>query len=461
MTRSPPAPCCSLPSTKIRPPEGGTSPFTTRSSVVLPQPLGPTMLRNSPSRTARSMPSKMTNGAPSRPGTRRLKFCNSRIGGMKIRLQVSSFKLQVKAGVSWRQLSPPRRGDLLDLLQYLVAQNAHEREGGDADDRRRDVERLPGEVDEIAHPFGRAEPLGDGEAGEAAPERELGAGKDEGEGRRQHDLPEEREAPEPERARQLDELAVGRAHAVIRVDENRKDAAQKDDGYFRARADAEPEQQHGGEGDARRGVERGHPRVDVVAHRGRERHQKAQRDADRDREQIAVQKNPRAGEQVRVELAGHEEHLVALLHDHERRDQKGRVGDDPGGEKMPQDEAREERERLMDGARILFIKLHVCFQVEKTRNPKLFYHSAVLRHGARFCSPFLIMVKLPMPSAASSTTVTNSFGLSQVSEASRSRYPSPALEASSSAAMTPKRARPTPSRMPVTINGSAAGRRIL
>jgi len=47
-------------------------------------------------------------------------------------------------------------------------------------------------------------------------------------------------------------------------------------------------------------------------------------------------------------------------------------------------------------------------------------HSALWRHGAILCSRRLIKLKLTSPIAASRITVTNNFGLSQVSDESRS-----------------------------------------
>src|SRR5688572_6882739 len=50
---------------RISPPECGMRPLMTRSRVVLPQPLGPTMLTNSPSLTDRLISLKMINGSRS------------------------------------------------------------------------------------------------------------------------------------------------------------------------------------------------------------------------------------------------------------------------------------------------------------------------------------------------------------------------------------------------------------
>src|SRR5690606_32338797 len=47
-----------LPETTTEPPEVGSRPWMARSSVVLPLPLGPTTVTNSPARMLRSMPSR-------------------------------------------------------------------------------------------------------------------------------------------------------------------------------------------------------------------------------------------------------------------------------------------------------------------------------------------------------------------------------------------------------------------
>ena len=49
------------PRMRISPEVGVSSPASMRSSVVLPEPDGPTMVKNSPSATSRSMPSTAVN----------------------------------------------------------------------------------------------------------------------------------------------------------------------------------------------------------------------------------------------------------------------------------------------------------------------------------------------------------------------------------------------------------------
>jgi hypothetical protein len=63
--RSGPGPVNGLPDSRIRPPLGVSRPWTMRRNVVLPQPLGPTMTKNSPARTSKLMRSS-TRREPSR-----------------------------------------------------------------------------------------------------------------------------------------------------------------------------------------------------------------------------------------------------------------------------------------------------------------------------------------------------------------------------------------------------------
>src|SRR5689334_5640833 len=77
------------------------------------------------------------------------------------------------------QMRSPRRREILDLAQYFEAEDAHEAEDGDADEQHGDVERLAGEIDEITETRRRAEPFGDGDAGETAAERQTEPGEDE------------------------------------------------------------------------------------------------------------------------------------------------------------------------------------------------------------------------------------------------------------------------------------------
>ena len=51
-------PVTSMPSRKTRPPDGGASPMTALSRLVLPAPLAPTRATVSPGATARSMPNR-------------------------------------------------------------------------------------------------------------------------------------------------------------------------------------------------------------------------------------------------------------------------------------------------------------------------------------------------------------------------------------------------------------------
>src|SRR5437868_637437 len=59
-------PTTGAPSTQAVPALGRSVPASTFSSVDLPQPLGPTMARNSRSRTVRSRPSRARTGSPAR-----------------------------------------------------------------------------------------------------------------------------------------------------------------------------------------------------------------------------------------------------------------------------------------------------------------------------------------------------------------------------------------------------------
>ena len=66
MPRSAPGPVTALPSSRMRPVVGVSSPATMRSSVDLPQPDGPRMVTKSLSATARSVGSSARVGAPPR-----------------------------------------------------------------------------------------------------------------------------------------------------------------------------------------------------------------------------------------------------------------------------------------------------------------------------------------------------------------------------------------------------------
>src|SRR5581483_11764315 len=71
-------PVTARPSMSTRPLEAGSSPATIRSSVVFPQPLGPTMERNRPS--SRSNETSSSARRPTRPGNSRVSRSTRRNG---------------------------------------------------------------------------------------------------------------------------------------------------------------------------------------------------------------------------------------------------------------------------------------------------------------------------------------------------------------------------------------------
>src|SRR5438876_1772773 len=118
---------------------------------------------------------------------------------------------------------------------------------------------------------------------------------------------------------------------------------------------------------------------------------------------------------MRIKFTGHEEHLVGGFDDHDRRDQQGGVVDRVNGEDVPKQKPEcdgGDFKQVGGNPDVSFVHELSVYSAD---------HSALWRHGAILRSRRLIKLKLTKPMAASSMTVTNSFGLSQVSEESSSK----------------------------------------
>src|SRR3954471_7470660 len=150
-----PGPARTRPPTSTVPPSGSSKPAISRSSVVLPQPLGPRMANSSPGSTA-SVAGRTARTAPKAFSTPRRTIVPP--PGIRWGLLVAGH------GVGPAGLS------VAALLQLRAGQESHE------DDERREIEQLHGPVAGVANPHPRQSRNDDGpaEAGPSSSTRGVG-----------------------------------------------------------------------------------------------------------------------------------------------------------------------------------------------------------------------------------------------------------------------------------------------
>src|SRR6266851_2863880 len=215
---------------------GASRPPTMRNSVLLPQPLVPTMPTISPRSTARSMSASASN---------LLETCLICSMGLLL--------LRALEGVLPGDESSADRGE---RHVAELAENGEEQDGGD------DVRRPSGllAVDqEKSQAFAGAEELGGDDEHPRKPETAAQSNDISRQGGRQQHAPDQRRAAVSMDMRHLDQLAVDLLDAGHGAEIDREERAQRDQRHIRPLEDAEPQHEErdpGDRGDAAQRLER-------------------------------------------------------------------------------------------------------------------------------------------------------------------------------------------------------------
>src|SRR5712691_9314340 len=195
--RSGPGPASGLPESRMAPELGRSSPCTMRRKVVLPQPLGPTMTKNSPGRTSKLMSSSTLSERPRCANTLPM-FCTESFAAGSVATAISILQR--------RRL--PAHQPPLERLQRPGQRHARKGETQHPGEQRRHVERLPGGEDEIAEAGIGAEHLADHHADDRPADGQAYAGEHERQRGRHHDFGDHLLRGGAERARHVEEMLV-------------------------------------------------------------------------------------------------------------------------------------------------------------------------------------------------------------------------------------------------------------
>src|SRR5579871_484933 len=141
---------------------------------------------------------------------------------------------------------------------------------------------------------------------------------------------------------------IDRLDPCRRVDQDREERAEEHDGDLRALADAEPDHEHGQQGDARGGVEEGDERLKYALNRAVPPDENAQRDAERDGEGETGGKLDAARGEVSLELGRRQG--AKGPHDAARRTAEQRIDRAARARPLPRGEEQEDRRRAEDRA---------------------------------------------------------------------------------------------------------------
>ena len=215
----------------------------------------------------------------------------------------------------------------------------------DAGEHLVEREQIAEPGDRVADAFRGREELADQDADQPAADRDARAGDDVGQHARDDHLEVEVLLAAAERAHDVDQQPVDRAHAGIGVEDEGKDREQEDDDGLSRDADAEEHDHQRRQRDQRARIEHRHQRIERVADPHAPAHHDADRHADHHRRGEAVDERHRADREIAQQVAAREQIDEALgdqarLADEqriERDDQKHRL---PGGEEQRDRQAR-------------------------------------------------------------------------------------------------------------------------
>src|SRR5216684_6224356 len=283
---------------------GASRPPTMRNSVLLPQPLVPTMPTISPRSTARSM------SASAASSSNLLETCLICSMGLLL--------LRALEGVLPGDESSADRGE---RHVAELAENGEEQDGGD------DVRRPSGllAVDqEKSQAFAGAEELGGDDEHPRKPETAAQSDDISRQGGRQQHAPDQRRAAVSMDMRHLDQLAVDLLDAGHGAEIDREERAQRDQRHLRPLEDAEPQHEERDPGDADRAgrvlerrVEQAPPQRRVAGQRTEHgRHRRAGEKTQQHAQQRDFDMPP--------ELAGEPQVAQRFQHRRGRRQQVGR-----------------------------------------------------------------------------------------------------------------------------------------